>query len=143
MAEPQGAPPGDKSTKAIRLTFSFQGDQVQLVSQEPVEMVLPPSDPVNGVGEQKGFWYELRDAQGHPLYRRIMHSPIRQDVEVFSNNPEQTVARHKVANRKGFFVAVVPAYDSGVAVTLSSSPIKAELSHQPAKEIARFMLKKQ
>jgi len=124
------------------MIFAFDGHHVHLVSQQSVEMVLAPSDPVHGVEGQKGFWYELRDVQDRPLYRRVMHNPMREDVEVFSDDPERSVARQTVANRKGVFAVVVPDSEEGHSVTLSSSPRTIQLAHQPATEIARFALRK-
>jgi hypothetical protein len=124
------------------MIFSFDGPHVQLVSQQSVEMVLPPSDPVQGAQEYKGFWYELRDAQDRPLYRRVMHNPLREDVEVFSDDPQQSVARQAVPNRKGVFVVLVPDTEEGRTVTLSSSPRRVRAAHEPAREIARFALRK-
>jgi hypothetical protein len=129
--------------KAVRMIFAFDGEHVHLISQQSVEMVLPPSDPVQGVEGQKGFWYDLRDAQDRPLYRRVMHNPMQEDVEVFSEDPRQSVARHTVPNRKGVFVVVVPDTEEGRTITLSSSPRRTQLAHQPAKEIARFALRMQ
>jgi hypothetical protein len=125
------------------MVFSFDGDQVSLVSQESVEMVVPPSDTIPSAAGQKGFWYELRDAQDRPLYRRVMHQPMREDVEVFSDDPKQTVARQPAPDRKGVFVVLVPDVAEGHTVTLSSSPRSVRLAHEPAKEIARFALRKQ
>jgi hypothetical protein len=142
MAEPAVPATGPKPAKAIRMIFSFDGEHVQLVSQQSVEMVIPPSDAVEGGEGLKGFWYDLRDAKDRPLYRRVMHNPMREDVEVFSDDPKQSVSRQVVPNRKGVFVVVVPDTDEGHAVTLSSSPRRVKLAHQPAKEIARFTLRK-
>ena len=129
--------------KALRMLFSFDGEHIHLVSQQSVEMLLPPSDPVQGNQGQKGFWYELRDVQDRPLYRRVVLNPMREDVEVFSDDPKQSVARHTVPNRKGVFTVVVPDTEDGHSVTLSSSPRSIQLAHQPATEIARFVLRKQ
>lgn len=132
-----------KPSKAIRMILAFEGEQLHLVSQQSVEMVLPASDQLQDFREQTGFWYELRDARDRPLYRRVMHNPMRQDVEVFSDNPEQSLARQPVPNRKGVFVVLVPDTEEGHAVTLSSSPQRAQPANQPAREIARFALHKQ
>ena len=143
MPEPTIHATGAKPAKAVRLVFLFAGDQVTLVSQQAVDMVLPPSDPVEGTAAQWGFWYELRDAQDRPLYRKVMHHPMREDVEVFSNDPQQpSTARHALANRKGLFVVLVPDSESGRTVTLSSSPPSLALAHQPATVIARVSLNK-
>jgi hypothetical protein len=143
MPEPSDPLIEEKPAKAVRMIFAFDGEHVHLVSQQAVEMVLPPSDPVQGVEGHKGFWYELRDAQDRPLYRRVMHNPMQEDVEVFSDDPKQSVARQTVPNRKGVFVVVVPDTEEGHVVTLSSSPRRVQRAHQPAREIARFALRKQ
>jgi hypothetical protein len=146
-----------ESPKAMRLTFSYQGDQVKLVSQQPVEMTVPPSDPLKGYEEQKGFWAELKSDQDKTLYRRVLHNPTRNDAEVFSDDPEQSISREPAPKRKGVFVVVVPVSDKGHEVTLSRSSGQPDieaagaprgmaamrsLATGPATEIARFKLKK-
>jgi hypothetical protein len=149
--------PAAESPKAMRLTFSYQGDQVKLVSQQPVEMTVPPSDPLKGYEEHKGFWAELKSDRDKTLYRRVLHNPTRNDAEVFSDDPEQSISREPAPKRKGVFVVVVPHTEKGHEVTLSRSSgqpdIEAEgapkgmaamrsLATGPATEIARFKLKK-
>lgn len=146
-----------ESPRAMRLTFSYQGDQVKLVSQQPVEMTVPPSDPLKGYEDHKGFWAELKSDQDKTLYRRVLHNPTRNDAEVFSDDPEQSISREPAPKRKGVFVVVVPHSENGNEVTLSRSSgqpdIEAEgapkgmaairsLATGPATEIARFKLKK-
>lgn len=132
--------------KAVRLIFSYDGGNVKLISEEPVEMTVPPSDPVHDFAGQKGFWAELKDQQDQTLYRRVLHNPMRPDVEVFSNDPQQSVTRQAVADPKGVFVVVLPDADAGHEVTLSSSSGAGMAfnasDQQPANEIARFKLKK-
>jgi hypothetical protein len=149
--------PAAESPKAVRLTFSYQGDQVKLVSQQPVEMTVPPSDPLKGYEAHKGFWAELKSDQDKTLFRRVLHNPTRNDAEVFSDDPEQSISREPAPKRKGVFVVVVPHTEKGHEVTLSRSSgapdIELEgapkgmaamrsLATGPATEIARFKLKK-
>jgi hypothetical protein len=149
MTEPANQHAAKKHKKAVRLTFSYDGDNVQLISQQPVEMTVPPSDPIEGYEKHKGFWAELKDQKDTTLYRRVMHNPTRNDAEVFSDDPNQGISRQPAPGRKGVFVVVVPDTDEGHAVTLSSSAppeglaagVRA-LANQPASEIARFQLKK-
>ena len=146
-----------KSPKAVRLIFSYQGDQVKLVSQQPVEMTVPPSDSLKGYEDHKGFWAEVKSAQDKTLFRRVLHNPTRNDAEVFSDDPEQSISREPAPKRTGVFVVVVPDTEKGHEVTLSRSSgapdIEAgggpkgmaamrSLATGPATEIARFKLKK-
>jgi len=134
----------------MRLTFSYAGDNVKLISQQPVEMVVPPSDPVKGFSKHKGFWAELKNEKDKTLYRRVMHNPTRNDAEVFSDDPEQSISRQPAPKRKGVFALVVPDTDQGDSVTLSRSEPEVKgpargmrsLASKPATPILRFKLKK-
>jgi len=143
--------------QAMRLTFSYQGDQVKLVSQQPVDMTVPPSDPVKGYEQHKGFWAEVKSDQDKTLFRRVLHNPTRNDAEVFSDDPEQSISREPAPKRKGVFVVVVPHTEKSHEVTLSRSAGEPDfgpegasrgmtgmrsLATGPATEIARFKLKK-
>lgn len=137
-----------KPAGAMRLTFSYDGDEVKLVSQQRVDMTVPPSDPLKNYQKQKGFWAELKNESDKTLYRRVMHNPTRNDAEVFSDDPEKGISREPAPKRKGVFVVVVP--DKGEEVALSRStpekkgPMRGirSLASKPAKEILRFKLKK-
>ena len=139
-----------KSTKAMRLTFSYSGDDVKLISQQPVEMGVPPSDPVKGFSKHKGFWTELKNRKDQTLYRRVMHNPTRNDAEIFSDASEQSISREPAPKRKGIFVVIVPDTDKGDTVTLSRSEPEVRgpargiraLASKPATQILRFKLKK-
>ena len=143
--------------QAMRLTFSYQGDQVKLVSQQPVDMTVPPSDPVKGYEQHKGFWAEVKSDQDKTLFRRVLHNPTRNDAEVFSDDPEQSISREPAPKRKGVFVVVVPHTEKSHEVTLSRSAGEPDVGPEgaprgmtamrslatgPATEIARFKLKK-
>jgi hypothetical protein len=136
--------------KAMRLTFSYDGDDVKLISQQRAEMMVPPSDPLKGYGKHKGFWAELKNERDKTLYRHVMHNPTRNDAEVFPETPGQSISREPAPKRKGVFVVVVPDIDKGEEVTLSRSSPEAEgpasgllsLASRPATEIMRFKLKK-
>ena len=139
-----------ESTKAMRLTFSYDGDDVKLISQQRVEMMVPPSDPLKGYAKHKGFWAELKNDRDKTLYRRVMHNPTRNDAEVFPETPGQSISREPAPKRRGVFVVVVPDIDKGEEVTLSRSSPEAKgpasrllsLASKPATEIMRFKLKK-
>jgi hypothetical protein len=137
--------------RAVRLTIAYRGEQLELISQQSVAMKTPPSDPVESFAERTGFWVDLKDERDQTLYRRVMHDPIRQDVEVFSPGPEQTIQRAPVADPQGVFSVVLPEIEAAQAVSLIGSPprtagpalgVEAERTEPArAREIARFELK--
>ena len=142
--------PPPEPTKAMRLTFSYDGNEVKLISQQRTEMTVPPSDPLKGYGKHKGFWAELKNKRDKTLYRQVMHNPTTNDVEVFPETPGESISREPAPKRKGVFVVVVPDTDKGEEVTLfrsapeASGPARGlfELASKPATEIMRFKLKK-
>jgi len=139
-----------ESNKAMRLTFSYDGDEVKLISQQRTEMNLPSSDAVKGYGTHKGFWAELRSGSDKTLYRTVMHHPTKNDAEVFPGSPNEPIAREPAPKRKGVFVVLVPDTDKGEQVILCRSaaatkgPTKGvrALASKPAEEILRLKLKK-
>ena len=135
---------------AMRLTFSYDGDDVKLVSQQRTEMIVPPSDPVKGYAKHKGFWAEVKSGSDKTLYRTVMHNPTKNDAEVFPESPGGFISRLPAPKRKGVFVVLVPDMDKGEEVTLSRSAPDTEgptmgisaLATEPANEILRVKLKK-
>lgn len=133
--------------RSVRLTFTYDGEDVQLVSRQVVETVSPPSEPV--AEGAAGFWIEMRGDQDEAVHRIVMEDPLRPDVEVFSPEPGRSVARAPVDRPSGSFSVLVPELAEASAVTLHSSSAprarrmleaRGELADE-AVEIARFSLR--
>jgi hypothetical protein len=139
----QGGEP--KPSKALRLIFRFEGKDVRLVSQTPVEKILPPTDPLSEYEGEQGFWVEVRSRQDETLHRRVMHDPLQQDLEVFSPDSERSVFRAPVETPSGIFTVLVPDLDEADHVALMSSTTTARgreaAAGGPATELARFSLR--
>jgi hypothetical protein len=143
---------------AIRLTFVKQGDQLRLHSKIAVDTIVPPDGPAAQPSD-RGFWLELRDSADRTVFRRVLHNPLPQDIEVFSPDVNQTVARVPMAPAESVFSVLVPDTPAAESVTLFSSehrghPIEAtsmlatytlqpvgRFANRPAAMIARFALK--
>jgi hypothetical protein len=133
--------PNRKTKHSLRLTFTYEAASVQLTGAQRVAMTPPPSDPVQASGQASGFWVELRDAAGRPLYRRIHQNPIRFEMEHLTGEPDRPLAWGKVDEPRGAFVLVVPDLPAAQTVLLFSSPPGSEGSGRPASELVRFDLK--
>lgn len=127
--------------RSLRLTFSYEGSDVRLVSMKSIEMLSPPSDPIQTQEGQAGFWYELRDAEGLTLYRRVIQNPIKFASEVRSDNPKRPLEWRKVIEPRGDFVLIVPDLPQAKTVKLFSSPLEPEGTLMPASELTHFSLK--
>jgi len=133
---------GKVEPRAIRLTFSYEGKNVKLLSQQKVSMLPPPSDTLKYNKKSTGFWYEIHDSSGLPIFRRVVHNPIQQAVEVRSDDRDRPLTWQEVKKASGQFVLMIPDLDKAAHLVLFSSPLEIKRSSQPAKPMAQFPLGK-
>jgi len=122
--------------RALRFVFAYDGLSLLLVSQHRVEMTVPPADVLRDFMSYSGFWYELRDPAGLVLYRHVMHSPIRRDVEVIPEAPGGQFSRRPRAAAAGALAVLVPDLPRARRLVFYSSP--PEAPHLTAQPFAEF-----
>jgi hypothetical protein len=66
---------GSNATDAVRLVIEFDRGGFKITSATSVRKTLPPSDEIPD-GPTSGWYFELQNADGKALYRRIIHDPI-------------------------------------------------------------------
>ena len=93
-------------TRAMRLIFEYEGNQVRLVSQQPVEMAITGSDIAKV--EQPGYYVDTRDARDRTLARVPARNAFSASVEVFPEKPGEPISRVDVTQPRGAFTVVVP-----------------------------------
>lgn len=99
----------DADANAIRLTFSYEGDKINIISKQKINKILPPSDNIAGQEISSRFWYELRDSKRNVIYEQNLNDIISDDIEIFSTNPDDPAfVRHKLSDKKGVFSIVIP-----------------------------------
>jgi hypothetical protein len=139
----QPIPSAPRWRTSLRLTFVYQGLDVELVSVQPVALIAVPSDTVTVREPRAGFWYTLFDNEGNPLYRRSAHIPFLPCGAIL---PEEEAAKRQslwqedVSGIRGRFTLIVPEIPQATAVILFSSPPEIEQRSQPAQPIGRFSL---
>jgi hypothetical protein len=133
--------PNRRTKHSLRLTFTYEAGSVQLNGAQRVAMTPPPSDPLQAAGDAAGFWVELRDAAGRPLYRRIHQNPVRFEMEHLTDEADRPLAWGTVDEPRGVFVLIVPDLPAAQTVLLFSGPLGSESSGKPASELVRFDLK--
>jgi hypothetical protein len=131
-----------KKGRAIRLTFTYEGDKIHLTDRREVDKPTQPSAPLLKRNKedklQSGFWVELHDTRRQALYRMVMSNPISFHAEVsdgkggFTNLPRPKPS--------GVFFVVVPNLPEVKSIVLFSSPLGFETKIGPAEPIARFTL---
>jgi hypothetical protein len=103
-------------TKAIRFIFEYDGDQVRLVSQQPVEVAITGADIAQA--ESPGFYLDTRDKTERTLARVAARGAFSSSAEVFPEQPGEPILRVDVAQPKGAFTVVVPTPTGADHVTV-------------------------
>ncbi|HEY5705834.1 MAG TPA: hypothetical protein VIS96_09695 [Terrimicrobiaceae bacterium] len=132
--------PTQNEPRAIRLTFSYVGSQIELTDTQRLAMFVPPSDSLEAARDQSGFWVEVRDADEQLLFRQVMHHPIETTREVFPADPHGEIIRTPVADPRGVFSIVIPDLTKARILALVGSPSEADRRSEAAREMARFDL---
>lgn len=135
MIERSGQAP---APRALRLLLEYEGDRITLRERQAVETATPPSDPIRGFEGQSGFWYELHDAKGALLYRRVASNPIQFEVE--SHDPETGFRRHAVEKPRGVVSVLLPDLPEATRLVIVSSPLQPEKHAAPAEPLASIAL---
>jgi hypothetical protein len=103
-------------TPAVRLIFEYDGDDVRLVGQQPVNVAVPGFD-LSQV-PHPGHYVETRTAEGEPLTRVPVRDAFATSAEVFPEEPGGAISRVDVASPKGAFTVVLPARATATQVAL-------------------------
>ena len=133
-----------QSRKSLRLTFRVADGEIRLLSYERLDMICPPSVGERPeAGKHGGFWMELRDANGHVLFHRLLHSPLGDSVEVHS--PDGTIRREFGDVKESIFEVLLPDDASAYSITLMGESLdlaKARKHTGGSSELARFEVPK-
>jgi hypothetical protein len=135
-------------TLAMRLIFEYEGDQVRLVSQMPVDLLITGFDLTRT--QRAGFFVDTRDAAGQTLARVPARNVFATSTEVFPEEPGEPISRVEVPTPRGAFTVVVPAPGGADSVSLvrvapggadaAARAAGAAGSARATTEIARFPL---
>jgi hypothetical protein len=115
---PRDPPRAEPPRRSLRLTFRYDGPNVELVAAKRVAMTPPPSDPLGKQEPRSGFCLELSTQRGRVLYRRFGINPIPTSVEAPSDDPERPFQRATVQAPSGEFDVVVPELEDAVRLEL-------------------------
>jgi hypothetical protein len=105
------------SPQSVRLIFEYEGDQVRLVSQQPVDLVVTGIDITQE--SQPGYYVDSRSEANQTLARVSAHNAFNTSIEVFPEQHDEPITRVDMAVPRGAFTVVVPAPARASHVTLT------------------------
>jgi hypothetical protein len=106
------------SVRATRLVFEYEGDNVRLVTEQPVEVAAAMLNLTSA--NEPGFFVDIRDASELTLARVPAPHAFSTSVEVFPDRPDQPIMRTDVTPSKGAFTVLVPTPDEADHATIVS-----------------------
>lgn len=137
---------------AVRLIFETDGDQVHLISEQPVDVAIPGFDIAQT--SDPGYYIDTRDARGNTLTRVAARDAFPPSVEVFPEKAGDPIQRIAPPMKKGAFSVLVPTTQKARSVSLVKIEFGAEAprgitegtsgplrSTTTVKDIANFPLK--
>ena len=128
------------SDMALRFTCTYEGEKINIISKERLEMVTQASDALEDIDQKIGFWLELHGSQGELLYRQILNDPFRADMEVFQDPNEEggAIVRAPIERASGYFVLVVPDLPQADHLSLVRAEPEVDGKELRIVEIASF-----
>ncbi len=115
--------PEETSTRAVRLIFEYDGDDVRLVAQQPVELAPSQIDAMKGV--RADHYVETRGEDGAALTRVPAPNAFVQSHEVFPEDPSEPITRVD-SEAQGAFTVVVPTPPDAAGVAVMRMPAVEE-----------------
>lgn len=106
------------------MTFTYQGPNFRLISQQRVEKVLPPSNLLDTKKGKSGFWFEFTDSEQNILYQKSIINLIQTDTEIFSNELKESIMRQKGPQIEGTFSILIPDLPEAKTFSLFGNPIQ-------------------
>jgi len=132
-AEPPPPRPATYLPPTLRALFTYRGKTLAFAGSTRVDMIAPPAVTAPPEKDHSGYWFEVRDADGTLLYHRVLHDPIRIDVEVFADDPKQTITRIPIAEPRGEFEVLVPDVPAARTFVLWGPPPDARDQAVPSR----------
>ncbi len=119
-------------TLAMRLIFEYDGEEVRLVSQQPVDVAVTGFDISRT--QRAGYYVETRNATGQALARVPAREAFSGSAEVFPEQPGEPISRVDVQKPHGAFSIVVPVPEGADHVSVVRV---APVSHDAAQPSSR------
>jgi hypothetical protein len=112
--------------RALRAVFEYKGQEVRLASVQSLEMLAPPPQAIFPRPNERGTWFELRDREGRTLYRRVIDNPIREDIEVITDDPDHPLSRIAAEQREGIFFLLAPDIPQARELVIVTEPARRQ-----------------
>ncbi len=113
-----------QARNALRVMISIKERLFRIESVTRVETVLPPSVPIER-GQEKaeghGSWFGVEDAQGVPVYRRLLDNSLAEGTEVFTGEAREFRRVHTPGRQRTITIFVPEIAEGMLAIHASET----------------------
>ena len=80
-----------------------------MIDEQKIDKVIPPSIPLNELeNKHVNFLLEINDDKNETIYRQVIENQIKTDIEIFSDQPKESISRKELSEKKGVFSVLFP-----------------------------------
>lgn len=110
------------STKAKRLTFLYENNNIKLIDEQKIDKIIPPSTPLTELENKRvNYLLEVNDDKNNTIYRQVIENQITRDIEIFSDESKESIFRKELPEIKGVFSVVIPDEPQAESLDIFSS----------------------
>ena len=129
-----------KWRKSLRLDFRYWNYNIILESQTRVDILPPPSDPIEEAVEYNGCYVRLTGPDGSVFYVQRLQNPFRTEAEAYGTGEEGAISYELLKEPDLTFTILIP--DPGFVFTLEivNNPLQQELFFRAARQTFTFTI---
>jgi hypothetical protein len=129
-----------KWRKSLRLDFRYGNYNIILESQTRVDILPPPSDPIEEMDEYTGYYVKLTDLQNNIFYIQKLQNPFRTETESYGDGAESPISYETLKTPDPTFSILIP--DPGIVFTLEiiNKPLQPDLFFKAARQSFSFTI---
>ena len=127
-----------KWIKSLRLDFRYENYNIALVSQTRIEIIPPPSDPIEQADDYNGYYVKLTDGEGRVFYVQRLQNPFRTETESYGDDAPGPITYESLKDPDLTFSILIP--DPGAVFTFEiiNNPLLPELFFRIARQSFTF-----
>ena len=110
------------------MIFEYEGDEIRLISTQPVDVALTGFDLSREVAPTPGHYVQLRTAEGATLAQVPLRDRPSASAEVFPETHGEPIVRTDLERASGAFTVVLPS------VAAARQVVVVEVSHRSLTE---------
>lgn len=129
-----------KWKKSLRLDLRYENYNIVLVSQTRIDIIPPPSDPIDQADDFNGYYVKLTDGEGRVFYVQRLQNPFRTETESYGDDAPGPITYESLKDPDLTFSILIP--DPGIVFTLEiiNNPLLPEFFFKTARQTFAFTI---